>query len=76
MPNRLPDSQLEALRLAANGYSSQQIAHRLDTTESAIHQRLSAAAVLLGARSRTHAVAIAITRGLISIGDVQMREAS
>lgn len=76
MPNRPPESQLEALRLAANGYSSQQIAHRLGTTESAIHQRLSAAAVVLGARSRTHAVAIAIARGLISIGDIQMQEAS
>jgi DNA-binding CsgD family transcriptional regulator len=64
--------QLAALRLAASGYTSRQIAAHLDTTEQGVHLRLKEAAVRLGARSRTHAVVIAIRRRLIDLGDVEM----
>ncbi|WPO70239.1 LuxR C-terminal-related transcriptional regulator [Streptomyces sp. KN37] len=66
----LTAGQLAALRLAASGYSSRQIAHRLNTTEQGIHLRLKEAAVRLGARSRTHAVVIALRHALIDPDDI------
>ncbi len=69
LDGRLSPGQLAALQLAANGYTSRQIATRLGATEQGIHLRLNTAMRSLGARSRTHAVAIAITRGLIKLDD-------
>lgn len=63
--------QRAALVLAANGYTSKQIATRLGTTEQAIHLRLKAAAYTLGARSRPHAVALAIRQGIITTEDIK-----
>jgi DNA-binding NarL/FixJ family response regulator len=68
----LTDGQLAALRLAASGYTSRQIAHRLDTTEQGVHLRLKDAAIRLGARSRTHAVAIALHRRLIFFDELEL----
>ncbi|WP_255951587.1 helix-turn-helix domain-containing protein [Streptomyces odontomachi] len=68
----LAPEQLAALRLAASGYSSRQIAARLGATESAIHQRLNQMARTVGARSRAHLVAIALCRGLIRAADVDL----
>lgn len=67
----LTPRQLAALQLAASGYSSRQIAHRLNTTEQGIHLRLKEAAYRLGARSRTHAVVIALRRRLIDFNDLE-----
>lgn len=67
----LTDGQLDALRLAASGYTSRQIATRLDTTEQGIHLRLKDAAIRLGARSRTHAVVIALQRRLIRFAELE-----
>lgn len=67
----LSPGQLAALRLAASGYTSKQIAHRLDATEQAIHLRLKEAQVRLGARSRTHAVVIALRRRIIRFDEVE-----
>lgn len=67
----LSAGQLAALRLAASGYSSRQIAHRLNTTEQGIHLRLKEAAIRLGARSRTHAVVIALRQCLIRFDDIE-----
>jgi DNA-binding NarL/FixJ family response regulator len=67
----LTPGQVAALRLVAAGYTSRQIATRLSTTERGIHLRLKEAAVRLGARSRTHAVVIALRRGLIDFPDDQ-----
>jgi DNA-binding NarL/FixJ family response regulator len=66
----LTTGQLAALQLAASGYTSRQIANRLDTTETGVHLRLKEAAIRLGARSRTHAVAIALHRRLIHFDDL------
>lgn len=66
----LSAGQLAALQLAASGYSSRQIARRLNTTEQGIHLRLKEAAIRLGARSRTHAVVIALRRCLIRFDDL------
>jgi DNA-binding CsgD family transcriptional regulator len=72
----LSDGQLAALRLAASGYTSRQIAARLDTTEQAVHLRLKEAQVRLGARSRTHAVVIALRRHVISFDDLDLDQPS
>ncbi|WP_048574422.1 LuxR C-terminal-related transcriptional regulator [Streptomyces leeuwenhoekii] len=69
---RLSPGQLAALRLAASGYTSRQIATRLETTEQGIHLRLREAATSLGARSRTHAVVIALARGLLRLDELDL----
>ncbi|WP_329143558.1 LuxR C-terminal-related transcriptional regulator [Streptomyces sp. NBC_01456] len=70
LDGHLSRGQLAALLLAANGLTSRQIASELGTTESGIHQRVNEATHALGARSRTHAIAICIARGLIAIDDI------
>ncbi|MFJ9101348.1 LuxR C-terminal-related transcriptional regulator [Streptomyces sp. NPDC102405] len=69
---RLSPGQLAALRLAGAGYTSRQIAVRLETTEQAIHLRLQEAVVRLGARSRTHAVVIALRRRLVRFDELEL----
>ncbi|WP_053751986.1 helix-turn-helix domain-containing protein [Streptomyces sp. MMG1533] len=68
----LSPGQLAALRLAASGYTSRQIAARLDTTEQGVHLRLKEAAARLGARSRTHAVVIALRRHVIHFDEIEL----
>ncbi|QLJ01503.1 helix-turn-helix transcriptional regulator [Streptomyces sp. NEAU-sy36] len=68
----LTGSELDALRLAASGYTSRQIATRLGTTETGIHLRLKSAATKLGARSRTHAVVTALRLALIRFDDLDL----
>lgn len=68
----LSPGQLAALRLAASGYTSRQIAARLDTTEQGVHLRLKEAQVRLGARSRTHAAVIALQRALIHFDELDL----
>ncbi|MCX5598387.1 helix-turn-helix transcriptional regulator [Streptomyces phaeochromogenes] len=70
----LSAGELAALRLAASGYTSKQIATRLNTTEQGIHLRLKSAAVKLGARSRTHAAVIAVHRRVIDFGELELNE--
>jgi DNA-binding NarL/FixJ family response regulator len=70
----LTAGQIAALRLAASGYTSRQIANRLGTTEQGVHLRLKEAAVRLGARSRTHAVVIALHRNVIHFTDLDLNQ--
>lgn len=70
----LSAGELAALRLAASGYTSRQIAHRLNTTEQGIHLRLKSAAVKLGARSRTHTAVIALRRRVIDFSELELNE--
>jgi DNA-binding NarL/FixJ family response regulator len=70
----LSRGQIDALQLAASGYTSRQIATRLNSTEQGIHLRLKEAQVRLGARSRTHAVVIALRRCLIRFDDLDLNE--
>lgn len=70
----LSPGQLAALRLAASGYTSRQIGVRLQTTERGVHLRLKEAQVRLGARSRTHAVAIALRRDVIRFDELELNE--
>lgn len=72
LDGHLSPGQLAALRLAANGFTSRQIAVRLGTTEQGIHLRLKAASKSLGASSRTHAVAVALRLGLLGLEEVRL----
>lgn len=70
--NRVSPGQLDALRMAANGFTSRQIAGRLGVSEQAVHLRLKAVAHALGARNRTHAVVVAARIGLLDIHDTRL----
>lgn len=64
--------QLDALRLAAEGYTSAQIATRLNSSEAGIHRRFKEIAIRLDTHSRTHSVVIALHRGLIRLDDLDL----
>jgi DNA-binding NarL/FixJ family response regulator len=70
----LSPGQIAALRLAASGYTSRQIATRLNTTEQGVHLRLKEAQVRLGARSRTHAAVIALRHAVIRFDELDLNE--
>ena len=59
--------ELIGLTLAANGLAVQEIALRLNVSDSEIETLLSSTECKLGAKNRLNAVAIAIQRGLIGI---------
>jgi DNA-binding NarL/FixJ family response regulator len=61
----LTPRELSVLRLAALGNKNSAIARSLDLTEEAVRNRMKSLMAKLGARDRTHAVAIAIRQGLI-----------
>jgi DNA-binding CsgD family transcriptional regulator len=62
---QLDNNELEALRLFANGRTTEEIAVTLDVSKSGALYYLRVAARKLGARNRVHAVAIAVCTGLI-----------
>ncbi|MFK8851314.1 helix-turn-helix transcriptional regulator [Streptomyces sp. Ac-502] len=67
--------ELEMLRLAANGNTNVTIARWLDITPTTVNHGLRRAYAKLGAQDRTHAVAVALVRGLLKpheIAGVQM----
>lgn len=57
----------ECLRWAAHGKTAWETAQILIISESAVKKHLAAASGKLNARTRTQAVAIALTRGLIRL---------
>jgi DNA-binding CsgD family transcriptional regulator len=59
--------ELVGLTLAANGYQSGEIATRLNVGEKEIETLLFCAERKLGASNRLHAIAIAVSQGLIGI---------
>ena len=59
--------ELVGLTLAANGYRSEEIATRLGVSEKEIETLLFCAERKLGAKNRLHAIAIAVSQGLIGI---------
>ena len=67
--------ELELLRLAANGNTNEGIARHLGITKDTVNGTLRRTYLKLGAKDRTHAVAVALVRGLIEpheIAGVQM----
>ncbi|MGQ3551734.1 LuxR C-terminal-related transcriptional regulator [Streptomyces rochei] len=64
--------QLQILSLAASGYTASQIATRLGIQPSTVHERLHRVYRKLGARNCTHAVAIALTIGLLDADAIEL----
>lgn len=59
--------ELIGLTLAANGYRAEEIGPRLSVSEKEIETILFCAERKLGAKNRLHAIAIAVSQGLIGI---------
>jgi DNA-binding CsgD family transcriptional regulator len=65
-PLSLTPREAEVLRLAADGATSEEIAAALHLTEHTVKSHLKRIQGKLGARNRTHAVAVALRSGLIT----------
>jgi len=63
----LTSRELEVLRLIQDGHRNKEIAVRLAISESTVNFHIKNLVDKLGAKDRTHAVAIALRRGLIPI---------
>lgn len=63
--------QLEALRLVANGLTDREIARVTGRSQDTVRTRVRRCCELLGARSRPHAVALAMGAGLLAASDVR-----
>lgn len=61
------------LTLAANGHTNAAIGARLGITANAVNLQLQEIYQVLGASSRTHAVALGIRYGHVDAGQVQPR---
>ncbi len=72
--NRRPDSprglsprEVDAMTLLALGYSRAQVAHSLSISEHTLRVYIESARAKLGAQNTTHAIATALSRGLIVV---------
>jgi DNA-binding CsgD family transcriptional regulator len=65
-PMALTPREAEVLRLGADGATSEEIAAALHLTEHTVKSHLKRIQGKLGARNRTHAVAVALRSGLIT----------
>jgi DNA-binding NarL/FixJ family response regulator len=63
----LTDRELEVLRLIRDGYRNKQIADELAIAETTVNFHIKNLVDKLGANDRTHAVTIALRRGLLEI---------
>jgi DNA-binding NarL/FixJ family response regulator len=63
----LTPAEIEVLRLIAAGNANKQIADRLEITEDTVKGRVRSVLSKLGANDRTHAVTIALKRGIIQL---------
>lgn len=63
----LTDRELEVLRLIRDGYRNKQIADQLAIAETTVNFHIKNLVDKLGANDRTHAVTIALRRGLLPI---------
>jgi DNA-binding NarL/FixJ family response regulator len=63
----LTDREIAIVTLAASGNSNKQIGAMLDITDVTVKGHMKSIFSKLGARDRTHAVTIAIKRGLIEV---------
>jgi DNA-binding NarL/FixJ family response regulator len=57
------EQELEVIRLVAQGHKDAVIARRLGVAPVTVHRRVQRFCRRVGARSRPHAIAIAIARG-------------
>jgi DNA-binding NarL/FixJ family response regulator len=63
----LTDREMEVLRLIRDGYRNKQIADQLSIAETTVNFHIKNLVDKLGANDRTHAVTIAVRRGLLQI---------
>jgi DNA-binding NarL/FixJ family response regulator len=61
------EEELEVMRLVAQGYKDAVIARRLEVAPVTVHRRVQRFCRRVGARSRPHAIAIAIARGWLEV---------
>ena len=61
----LSEREIEVLRLVAGGNANKEIGAQLDITEETVKGHLKNIMAKLGANDRTHAVTIALKRGII-----------
>jgi DNA-binding NarL/FixJ family response regulator len=64
---QLSARELQVLRLVASGDRNREIGLKLEITEETVKMHVKNAAAKLGARDRTHAVSIAIRRGIFKL---------
>ncbi len=68
LPGRpLTRREREILRLIALGLSTKQIARRIGSCPHTVDNQLASLMAKLGANNRTHAVVLALKRGLIGL---------
>lgn len=60
-------NEVDVLRLVAQGHANKEVAARLSITEEAVKSRVKNILSKLHANDRTHAVAIGLQRGIISL---------
>jgi len=65
--NGLSDRELEVLRCVAQGNSNKRVANQLDVTEETVKTHMKAIISKLNANDRTHAVTIALRRGILDL---------
>jgi DNA-binding NarL/FixJ family response regulator len=65
--DRLTDRELQVLRLVQNGTRNKQIADQLSIAETTVNFHIKNIVEKLQAKDRTHAVVLAIRRGLLNI---------
>lgn len=70
----LPIRQVEALRNAAAGMTSRDAARAMGISPCTVRSHLAKARDALGAKNTTHAVALAIARGILAIQDIQSQD--
>ena len=66
--SKLTERQLEVLELVANGHSNKAICNELFLSEATVKAHMSAIRERLQANNRAHAVAIAVSLGLVKLG--------
>ena len=64
----LSQAEIEVLRLVATGFSNKRVAAGLEIPEETVKSRIKSILSKLSASDRTHAVTLALQRGIIDIG--------
>jgi two-component system, NarL family, response regulator len=70
--DELTPREIQVLKLAASGLANKQIADRLGVAEGTVKHYVVVILAKLEAQDRTHAVSLAIERGIIHIEDVDL----
>lgn len=71
LPRGITPQRIRVLSLAAQGYTTEQIAYRLNLSGTTINHHFQGVYAALGARDRTHAVVLAIRYGYINPDQVE-----